>query len=244
MSAMRLQKFLARAGVASRRKCQELIAEGRVTVNGRVAPPEGCLVDPASDEVCFDGAPTSLPDKTVVIMLNKPKGYKSAMSDDRGSKLASDLLPTDEYPGLFHVGRLDVDTEGLLLYTNDGDLGNALLHPSKGVWKRYVATVKGVVDASECRRLEEGVDIEGGITAPARCRVIEADASRGRSVVQLEIHEGRKRQVRLMMKAVGHEVIDLKREAFGPIRLGDLPTGEWRLLTDGEIASLAPPQPS
>lgn len=235
---MRLQKFLARCGVASRRKCEALIAEGRVCVNGSVVTEMGTTVDPLSDVVTFDGSECKLPDESVTLMLNKPTGYLTAMQDARNQRLVAELVPQDDYPGLFPVGRLDRDTSGLLLFTTDGELGNALLHPSRNVTKRYVAEVEGKLSDEEVRQLESGVVLENGLTAPATCEVLGAGSRRGTSRVALEIHEGRKRQVRRMFHFVGHEVITLHRESFGPLKLGTLEPGKWRILSPQEAELL------
>lgn len=239
MGDMRLQKFLARAGIASRRKCEELITSSRISVNGAVVTELGTKVDPVADVVAFDGEAVSLPDETVVIMLNKPAGYLTAMSDEREANLVSKLVPLGEHPGLFPVGRLDRDTTGLLLFTTDGELGNGLLHPSKHVDKTYMAEVEGVVTEGERIALERGVELDDGMTAPAECEVVSVSPDGKTSVVRLVIHEGRKRQVRRMLKAVGHEVRHLHRASFGPLSLGDLPEGQWRELTPAEISSLS-----
>lgn len=235
---MRLQKFLARAGIASRRKCEELIASGRIAVNGAVVTELGTKVDPATDVVTFDGKAVSLPDDAVVIMLNKPAGYLSAMSDSREGKLVSKLVPVDAYPGLFPIGRLDRDTTGLLLFTTDGELGNALLHPSKHVDKAYIAEVEGVLSEKGRRALEQGIELDDGLTAPAECEIVSVALDGKTSTVRLTIHEGRKRQVRRMLKAVGHEVLQLHRASFGPLTLGDLPEGQWRELGSEELMLL------
>lgn len=236
MSEARLQKLLARAGAGSRRACERLIEEGRVTVNGRVAT-LGEKADPACDEVRLDGDPIQLPQEQVVIALNKPCGYLSAMSDDRGRKCASELLPLDEHPSLFHVGRLDADTSGLLLFTTDGELGNALAHPSHEVEKTYVATVQGAVSERDLERLRRGIQLDDGMTAPAQAKVLEQhdDAS----VVELRIHEGRNRQVRRMMDAIGHPVITLTRTAIGALRVDDIASGTWRILSADEVNRLS-----
>lgn len=234
---MRLQKFLARAGVASRRKCEGLILAGRVSVNGEVVRELGTVVDPERDRVAFDGVVRSIPDARVVLMLNKPAGYLTAMEDARGRTVA-ELVPVSDFPGLFPVGRLDRDTTGLLLFTTDGELGNALLHPSRHVDKRYVAVVKGVVGEDAVRALERGIVLEDGVTAPARCEILSRDRRRDRSTVALTIHEGKKRQVKRMLASVGHEVCSLHRESFGPLRLGGLPEGKWRRLSASEIELL------
>lgn len=235
---MRLQKFLARAGVASRRKCEELISQGRVSVNGRVVTELGTKVRPGCDDVSFDGAEVRLPCDSVTIMLNKPAGYLTAMSDGRGGSVVAQLVPVDKHPGLFPVGRLDRDTTGLLLFTTDGELGNLLLHPSHNVEKRYVADIKGVLGEEERLMLEGGVVLDDGMTAPANCEVLSVLPDGSRSTVALTIHEGRKRQVRRMLSAVGHEVVTLHRESIGSLTLGDLAPGEWRELSPEEVSLL------
>lgn len=237
-NCMRLQKFLARAGVASRRKCEELIAEGRVTVNGNIVREMGTTVDPALDEVAFDGVVQTIPEERVVIMLNKPTGYLTAMEDAR-EKTVAELVPVDQYPGLFPIGRLDKDTTGLLLFTNNGELGHELLHPSHHVDKRYIATVEGRLSKNDVTALEQGVMLEDGMTSSAQCRLVAYDEKRNLSTVALTIHEGRKRQVRRMFKSVGHEVKALCRDTFGPLEIGNLAIGEWRVLTEGEVNKLA-----
>lgn len=237
MGEMRLQRFLARAGVASRRKSEELISSGQVIVNGSVVTELGSKVDPDADVVEFDGNRVQIPHEGIVIMLNKPEGYLTAMADERGGRVVSELVPVDEHPSLFPVGRLDRDTTGLLLFTTDGELGHALLHPSRHVDKSYVAKVSGKVTEAERRQLEDGVQLEDGMTSPARCEVVSVGDD-GTSVVRLVIHEGRKRQVRRMLKAVGHDVLSLERESFGPLSLGNLPKGSWRELTESECEAL------
>lgn len=238
MDEMRLQKFLSRAGVASRRKCEELIAQGRVSVNGRVVTELGTKVDASRDVVAFDGAEVRPPCDSVTMMLNKPAGYLTAMSDERGGRVVAELVPAVEHPGLFPVGRLDRDTTGLLLFTTDGELGNLLLHPSHNVDKRYVAEVRGALSEAERRALEEGVMLDDGMTSPARCEVLSVLPDGSRSTVALTIHEGRKRQVRRMLAAVGHDVVSLHRESVGALTLGDLAPGEWRELSPDEVALL------
>lgn len=248
---MRLQQYLARAGVDSRRKCEDLIKQGRVAVNGAIVSEMGTTVEPGVDNVEFDGKQVSLPEATTVIMLNKPKGYLSAMSDERERTVAS-IVPVERFPGLYPIGRLDKETTGLLLFTTNGKLGHELLHPSMGVTKRYVALVKGSVTSEEAQQLSCGIKLDDGMTAPAECRVIEVltpdegissneekNKYRGpMSLVEVKIHEGRKRQVRRMFDAISHEVIELSRTDFGPIVLGDLPEGCWRELSEDEIQSL------
>ncbi len=234
--AMRLQKFLARAGVASRRSSEKVIAAGRVQVNGAVVAEMGTKVDPAVDQVFLDGRLVELPAQATTIMLNKPAGYLTSMSDPRGRPCVASLVPTEKYPGLYPIGRLDFDTTGLLLFSTDGELGHALLHPSHHVSKTYRALVKGVPDDSALRALEQGVLLEDGLTAPAQAKI--AQKKKGNAVLLLTIHEGKKRQVKRMCEAVGHPVLQLHRAKFGPIELGKLAEGEWRVLSREEVRAL------
>jgi 23S rRNA pseudouridine2605 synthase len=253
---MRLQRFLSRSGVASRRGSENLMTAGRVRVNGVVVSELGSKVDPLVDHVTVDGREVYLAERPTYLVLNKPAGYLTTMSDPRGRHCVAELVPTDEYPGLFPVGRLDADTTGLLLFTTDGKLAQDLLHPSRHVWKRYVALVEGRPTREQLRRLERGVELDDGPSAPARVRLARADervaapvadAAAGRrgetSVVVLEIHEGRKRQVKRMMRAVGHPVLALHRDRFGALELRDVKPGRWRMLTDAELRALQAGRP-
>lgn len=233
---MRLQKFLARAGVASRRGSEDLMTAGRVQVNGVVVAELGAKVDPATDEVTVDGATVHLADEPVYIALHKPRGFVTTMSDPQGRPTVANLVPTSRYPGLFPVGRLDFDTTGLLLFTTDGEIAHRLLHPKHKIAKTYRARVDGVPDAVDIKVLSDGVDLDDGRTAPARVRAVESD--QGRAVMEMTITEGRKRQVKRMFSAVGHPVLELHRTRFGPLALGPLPEGQWRLLSPEEIAAL------
>lgn len=244
---MRLQRFLARAGVASRRGSENLMTAGRVTVNGQVASELGTKVDVDRDVVAVDGCRVELAAGPVYLMLNKPAGYLTTMSDPQGRPTVAELVPTSTYPGLFPVGRLDFDTTGLLLFTTDGDLGQALLHPSHHVDKTYVAHVDGRVTGKDLEPLCRGIVLDDGPCQPARCRVLKPGQAlcvcpqgipRGTSVVEVTIHEGRKNQVKRMLSAVGHPVLALHRPRFGSLRLGDLAPGAWRLLTAQEVDSL------
>ena len=246
---MRLQKFLARAGVASRRGSENLMTAGRVTVNGYVATELGTKVDPLADTVAVDGRVVRLADGPVTLMLNKPAGVITTMKAQSDKPIVADLVPTGKYPGLFPIGRLDADTTGLLLFSTDGELGNALLHPRYHVDKTYCACVSGTLDETALDALRNGVHLErnvegdmvdDGITAPAEVEDISTDKRRSdwTSHVRITIHEGRYHQVKRMFEAVGCKVISLHRETFGPIALGGLPEGAWRLLTDDEVASL------
>lgn len=239
---MRLQKFLARAGVASRRGSEDIMTAGRVTVNGVVVTELGAKVDPLTDEVAVDGTPVRLAQGCAYYALNKPRGYMTTMSDPEGRPTVVDLFPKDAPAGLFPVGRLDFDTEGLLLLTTDGDLAHTLLHPRHHVTKVYLATVQGVPSPATLKHLRTGVELDDGMTAPASATLVsktgEASRESGRSVVELRIHEGKKRQVKRMLSAVGHPVKRLQRVSFGPIALGELEVGNVRPLTDGEVETL------
>lgn len=233
---IRLQKYLARAGVASRRASEALIEQGRVKVNGQVVTELGTKVHPVHDEVRLDDVVVAPEARAVTLMLYKPAGYLTSMKDDRGRKCVSELVPCDEYPGLFPIGRLDLDTTGLLLFSTDGELGNALLHPSRHVDKTYHAWVKGHPEKRALDRLRKGIRLEDGMTAPAQVKVIDKHQRETR--LQIVIHEGRKRQVKRMCEAVGHPVVSLHRERFGPLALGDLAQGSYRLLSDAEVVAL------
>lgn len=251
---MRLQRFLARAGVASRRGAEGLMTAGRVCVNGVVATELGTKVDPAVDTVTVDGHPVVLGEGAAYVMLNKPAGVLTTMSDPHGRPTVADMVPQDRYPGLFPVGRLDMDTTGLLLFTTDGDLGQMLLHPSHHVWKTYLALVDGVCHEDDLDPLRKGIVLDDGPCQPARCRVLsraEAGAvasngvPRGTTPVEVIIREGRKNQVKRMLSKIGHPVLQLHRSNFGALELGDLTPGTWRDLTSQEVDLLknAPDQP-
>lgn len=225
----RLQKVLARVGVGSRRTCEDLIADGRVTVDGLVAV-LGRRVDPETALIEVDGAPIGVRPGLVHYVLNKPAGVVTTADDPQGRPTVVGLVPDE--PRVFPVGRLDVDTEGILLLTNDGELTHRLTHPSYGVEKEYVAEVRGEPTRAVLRRLREGIDLDDGPTAPARAALLDA------SVVRLTIHEGRNRQVRRMCEAVGHPVVRLVRTRVGPIADRSLAPGAWRSLTVEEIRAL------
>jgi 23S rRNA pseudouridine2605 synthase len=236
----RLQKVLAATGYGSRRICEELIAAGRVTVNGEVAV-LGRRVDPSKDLVAVDGAPIGVRPDLVYYLLNKPIGVVTTARDTHQRPTVVELVPPE--PRVFSVGRLDVDTEGLLLLTNDGDLANRIAHPSHGIEKEYLVEVSGgPVSAGAIRNLREGVALEDGMTSPAR--VSQPDPG----VLRIAIHEGRNRQIRRMCEAVGHRVTRLVRTRIGPITDRSLQPGAWRELTTDEwraltesVASAAPP---
>ncbi len=227
----RLQKVLAATGYGSRRVCEDLIAAGRVTVNGEVAV-LGRRVDPDHDRIEVDGAPIGVRPGLVYYLVNKPAGVVTTSRDTHGRRTVVDLVPPS--PRVFSVGRLDADTEGLLLMTNDGDLANRIAHPSHGVEKEYLAEVAGGrVAAGALRRLREGIDLDDGRTAPAQ--VSQPDPG----VLRITIHEGRNRQVRRMCEAIGHPVRRLVRTRIGPLTDRHLRPGAWRELTVDEWRSLA-----
>ena len=234
--AVRLQKFLARAGVASRRASEQLIVQGRVAVNGSVVTELGTKVNPDTDIVTVDGDTVTLSEDQCVLMLHKPAGYLTAMKEDRGRRCVAQLVPTQQYPGLFPVGRLDFDTTGLLLFTTDGELGNALLHPSFHVDKEYHAWVEGRPNKSALLALRNGVKLQDGMTAPAQVSLVKQDTNK--TLLSITIHEGRKRQVKRMCAAVGHPVVTLHRSKFGPLELGNLPVGKYRILNPDEVQAL------
>lgn len=232
---MRLQKYLASCGVASRRAAEKMITEGRISVNGTVVTELGTQVDENADTVQVDGETVRPEAEKHYIAYNKPVGEVTTASDPEGRDTVMDRFR--DYPvRLFPVGRLDYDSEGLLLLTNDGDLMNRLLHPSFEIKKSYLTRVSNFVTDEEIRSLRKGVMIDGRLTSPAEVRMIRHDAFSTELLVT--IHEGRNRQVRKMIEAVGHQVVRLKRVRFGPVELGDLPSGMWRKLTEAEIAKL------
>lgn len=226
---IRLQKVLARAGFGSRRVCDDLIAEGRVTVNGEVAE-LGRRVQVSTDSVEVDGVPVGVRPGLVHYLLNKPAGVISTASDPEGRPTVVDLVPAE--PRVFPVGRLDAETEGLLLLTNDGDLAHRLTHPSFGIEKEYLAEVEGTPSRQVLRLLREGVELDDGVTSPARVSL------RPPHLLSLTIHEGRNRQVRRMCAAVGHPVVRLVRVRIGPLVERSLAPGEYRSLTFDEVRSL------
>ena len=225
----RLQKVLARIGYGSRRVCEDLIAEERVTVNGEIAE-LGRRVHPDVDLVEVDGAPVGIRPDLVHYLLNKPAGVVTTASDPQGRPTVLDLVPAE--PRVFPVGRLDLDTEGLLLLTNDGELANRIAHPSHGVDKEYLAQVEGSPSRAALRALREGVELDDGPTAPAQAALVEP------GLVRLTIHEGRNRQVRRMLDAVGHPVTRLIRTRIGPLADRSLRPGSWRTLTTEELRAI------
>ncbi len=230
---VRLQKYLAECGVASRRASETLISEGRVRVNGAVAT-LGQSVDPATDRVAVDGRELGTDDK-VYIVLNKPRNVVTTAKDTHGRRTVLDCVQSSD-ARLFPVGRLDFDVEGVLLLTNDGELAYRLIHPKFRIEKEYLAWVRGRMEAAAAAQLEQGVELEDGLTAPAKVGVLETRS--GNSLVRLIIHEGRKREVKRMCDAVGHPVQTLRRITFAGIECNGLRPGEWRNLTEREITGL------
>ncbi len=229
---VRLQKYLAQCGVASRRKAEELIASGRVSVDGAIVTDMGVKIDPSHQRVAFDGTLLKQRQHKKYYLLNKPKGYVTTVSDPQGRPIVTGLI-TDSSVRLFPVGRLDIDTHGALILTNDGELAQKIQHPSHEVKKTYEALVEGRPDNRKLRDLANGIDLEGRRTSPAQLVVVEARPHT--TLIRVIIHEGRKRQVRKMFEAIGHRVIDLKRTSYGGLQLGKLPKGGYRRLTPEDL---------
>lgn len=232
----RLQKILAQAGVASRRKCEELILSGAVAVNGTTVTELGTKADPSADVITVNGKPIRS-EKKLYLMLNKPKGVITSAKDPQGRKVVSDFLPGVK-ERVYPVGRLDYDTEGLLLLTNDGEFANLLTHPKHHVAKTYHATVKGVPHGSALERLQQGIMLEDGMTAPAEVEYYDVDMDKNEATISITIYEGRNRQVRRMFEAVNHKVIRLRRVRFGELGLDGLPRGKYRHLNPQEVKEL------
>jgi 23S rRNA pseudouridine2605 synthase len=237
--SIRLQRFLARSGAASRRGSENLMTAGRVTVNGIVVTQLGTKIDPDCDIVAVDGIQIRHSDKARWLMLHKPAGTVTTMNDPQGRATVAELVADAYIPGLFPVGRLDRDTTGLLLFTTDGEAAHRLLHPRHHVSKTYIAEVEGVPISAELTALSRGILLEDGLTAPAEvelCPPARHDLPGAGEVswVRMSITEGRKRQVRRMCAAIGHPTISLQRISFGPLELDDLQPGTWRFLTEAE----------
>ncbi|MCW3157959.1 pseudouridine synthase [Micropruina sonneratiae] len=233
---IRLQKVLASAGLGSRRHCEQLIEDGLVEVNGRIVAEQGMRVDPRRDVIRVDGARIPPPRRHLYLAFHKPRGVVSTMDDPQGRTTIADFLGRRSREGLFHVGRLDTPTEGLLLITNDGEFAQRMAHPSHAVSKTYVAEVEGVIENVTLRRLGRGVKLEDGPVRPDAIKLIQRGGTR--SIVQVVLHEGRNRIVRRMFESVGHPVRRLSRTAIGPVKLGQLPVGEMRELNGTELGAL------
>ena len=238
MSKMRVQKFLSKAGVCSRRQGEQYMLDGRVAVNGELCTTLGSKVDPATDEVKVDGQLVELPQSYDYILLHKPKSYISTLDDPKGRPTVVDLLD-DDLPRVWPVGRLDWDSEGLLLMTNDGKLTNLITHPSHQIKKTYVVRVRGTIHNQDAKikKLRTGINLGGGETSrPASVQVMSDHGTT--TDLQVGIHEGKNRQIRRMFDAVGHEVLRLQRVAIGPLTIGTLPPGKTRRLRPQEVADL------
>jgi 23S rRNA pseudouridine2605 synthase len=232
---MRLNRFLARSGAASRRGADALIEAGRVRLNGETVTRLGTTVDPGRDLVELDGVTVALPELLTYIALNKPPGYVVTMSDPQGRRTVTHLV-TGVPAGVVPVGRLDAGTAGLLILTDDGELAHRIAHPSYEIDKVYEVEAKGTLSEDERLKLERGLMLDGRLTAPAAVRVVST--ARGITVAEMTIHEGRKRQVRRMFELVGHPVTRLTRTQVGPVELGELPPGRWRHLNEDELRAL------
>lgn len=232
----RLQKYMASCGIASRRKCEELILLGKVKVNGNIIEELGFKVNPLEDIVEYDGRVITKEERKVYIMLNKPEDVITSVKDEKDRKTVIDIVKVNER--IFPIGRLDYDSSGLILLTNDGELYNKIIHPRVELDKKYVAVVKGEVSLDDKEKFESGIDIGGYITAPAKLKMLEYSHRKDLSTIEVCIHEGKNRQIRKMCSAINHEVISLKRVSIGNIRLGQLKKGEYRYLNDEEMKYL------
>ncbi len=230
---MRINQYIAAAGITSRRKADELIEQGRVTVNGKKLTSPGYHVE-EGDIVEVDGVRAEPAGKKVYYLLNKPAGYVTSTADKQGRPLVTELVP--DGIRVFPVGRLDYNTTGLLILTNDGDLANALMHPSKEFDKKYLVRAQGIVTRAEAKRLEEGIDIGGFVTSPAEVHLVKHD--RNSTIAEIIIHEGKNRQVRRMFEAIGHPVLELCRTGLGDLTIGRLAIGQCRKLSPAEVDNL------
>lgn len=231
----RLQKYMARCGVASRRKCEEIILSGEVKINDNIVSELGVKINPEKDIVTYKGNIIKPEEKKLYIMLNKPEGYITSVKDEKGRKTILDLVKVEER--IYPIGRLDYDSSGLILLTNDGDIYNKIIHPRVNIGKKYIVTCRGEFSKEEIKRFESGVDIGGYITADAKMTLLDIEKKHNsvNSVVEIIIHEGKNRQIRRMCEALGHEVLSLKRVEVGNIKLGYLKKGQWRHLTEEEL---------
>ena len=228
----RLQKLIARAGICSRREAEKIISAGRVAVDGKIITELGAKADPSKNKILVDGKPLTFGAEKIYLLLNKPRGYVSTVKDDRGRKTVLELLGENFSERVYPVGRLDLNSEGLLLLTNDGDLTNALIHPRYEISKTYRAKISGVVTEEKLDRLRAGIELDDGLTAPAEVYLLDKD------LVEVTIHEGRNRQVRRMFAAIGCEVKRLRRIKFAGLTLEGVKVGKFRALTAEEVARL------
>lgn len=232
----RLQKYLAQCGVASRRKCEELVLQGRVQVNGVTVTELGTKINPEKDKIKFDGKDIKQSPKLVYILLNKPIGYVTTADDQFGRDTVLDLVKVKER--IVPVGRLDMYTSGALILTNDGDFVYQVTHPKHEIEKTYTVTIKGIVQNSEVEQLRYGIKIDDYITKPARVKILKTDTEKGISRLEITIHEGKNRQVRKMCEAVGRKVLALHRSKIGGIGVKDIELGKWRYLTANEVQQI------
>jgi 23S rRNA pseudouridine2605 synthase len=230
----RLQKYMAHCGIASRRKCEEFILAGKVTVNGIIVTELGTRINSKSDKILVDGVLIQPEERKLYIALNKPEGYVTTVKDERNRPTVLDLILVEER--IYPIGRLDYNTSGLLLLTNDGDVYNKVIHPRKAINKIYIALVRGLITKDKIEKFKIGIDIGDYITAPASIEILSTD--KNNTKVRIIIHEGKNRQIRRMCEKIGNPVIELKRVKVGDISLGNLPSGKWRELTDEEITYL------
>lgn len=230
----RLQKFMARCGVASRRSCEEIIGEGKVKVNGNVVRELGFKIDSDEDLVEYEGKVIKPESRKVYIALNKPVGYVSTVKDERGRKTIIDIVKVDER--IYPIGRLDYDSSGLLILTNDGEIYNRVIHPRQEIDKTYIVFLKGIPDIQDINNFCNGIDIDGYITAKAKFEILKVQD--GNALIRIIIHEGKNRQIRRMCDKIGHPVLSLKRTSIGKIELDKLELGKWRYLSGEEIVYL------
>ncbi len=235
----RLQKYMARCGIASRRKCEEIILSGKVKVNDKIINELGVKINAEVDIVSYEGKIIKPEEKKIYIMLNKPEGYITSVKDEKGRKTILDLVKVDER--IYPIGRLDYDSSGLILLTNDGEIYNKIIHPRVKVGKKYIVLCKGEFTKEELIKFESGIDIGGYITAKSKIEILDKEKGKNNSIntlVEITIHEGKNRQIRRMCEALGHDVISLKRISIGEIKLGYLKKGQWRNLTENELKYL------
>jgi 23S rRNA pseudouridine2605 synthase len=236
MSSIRLQKYLAQCGVASRRKAEEIIDQRRVRVDDKIVAHQGVKVIPGVHTIKVDGKIVTQTKEKIYILLNKPKGYVTTLSDPQGRPVVTSLLNKEITDRVFPVGRLDLDTEGALILTNDGELAQTIQHPSYEINKTYEALVLGIPNTLNMKRLANGIELEGKKTYPAKLDILKKKERS--TLIRITIHEGRKRQVRKMFQAIGNPVINLKRIAYGKLYLGNLPLGKYRPLKQQEIKKI------
>ena len=236
MEEIRLQKYLAQAGIASRRASEELIMQGKIKVNDKIVTEPGTKIIPNVDKVIYNGKVIKLENKYIYILLNKPIGYVTTAKDQFNRNTVLDLVKTNKR--LVPVGRLDMYTSGALILTNDGDFVYKVTHPKHQINKTYTVTIKGIIEQEKVNKLKEGIKIEDYTTSPAKVRILKTDKEENISRLEITIHEGKNRQVRKMCEAIGYKVIALHRSKIGDIAVKDIPLGKWRYLTDIEIKKI------